>query len=483
MHCRGVQTAAPSDGAAIGHLAKEGQWLHALHYFAEAKTQQGSVAMASCRGAIRACKQAAAWDWALATLGAAKTDPACAAAALVACRNRNKWIRSASLLMDMFSLAMKVDIASCTAAASAASDAGCWSRALSILCNAAASRLVLDEKSFLTTYQLLQQSGKDALNMILDFEELTSAQFATFMPWALASMGTSSPEEMHRAMAEAAATIRHGALDPTSLASLWWSSSMMGATNPSFVSTLSTHARRQVHEFRFQELLMVLWGACGSAKDQEVQIVFQREVAERLYKFDWASLPKRMQVARALDTLGSLWACAFSGTLTVNARSRIRAELLRFGGLLDRIQGTYFPKTPGGLRPLHDDMQPAVVFDAWDRVVLFKPADYEVHDENSDLPQVSMFMSAMFCNKLPILYDDELGHGFLHRLDVPSSGLILAAKSFEAYYDLQVHQSITQVVERSARCFLPSADPKFLHYCERRCYSTCPVPFSAISIG
>ena len=28
--------------------------------------------------------------------------------------------------------------------------------------------------------------------------------------------------------------------------------------------------------------------------------------------------------------------------------------------------------------------------------------------------------------------------GFLHRLDVPSSGLILAAKSFRSYYDLQV---------------------------------------------
>lgn len=29
--------------------------------------------------------------------------------------------------------------------------------------------------------------------------------------------------------------------------------------------------------------------------------------------------------------------------------------------------------------------------------------------------------------------------GFLHRLDVPSSGLILAAKSFRSYYDLQAH--------------------------------------------
>merc|ERR1712032_368388 len=28
-------------------------------------------------------------------------------------------------------------------------------------------------------------------------------------------------------------------------------------------------------------------------------------------------------------------------------------------------------------------------------------------------------------------------HGFLHRLDVPSSGLVLVAKTYEAYYDLQ----------------------------------------------
>lgn len=33
---------------------------------------------------------------------------------------------------------------------------------------------------------------------------------------------------------------------------------------------------------------------------------------------------------------------------------------------------------------------------------------------------------------------NQLCRGFLHRLDVPSSGLILAAKSFQSFYDLQV---------------------------------------------
>lgn len=37
-----------------------------------------------------------------------------------------------------------------------------------------------------------------------------------------------------------------------------------------------------------------------------------------------------------------------------------------------------------------------------------------------------------------ILDDADSDFGFLHRLDVPSSGLILAAKTYAAYYDLQL---------------------------------------------
>ncbi|CAE7592221.1 EMB2654 [Symbiodinium sp. CCMP2456] len=447
MQSGGVRASAPSDTAAIGHLAREGQWLQALQYFAKVQMQQSSVEATSCCGAIRACQQASTWDWALAALSAGR-DAACNAAALGACRNGRQWIRSASLLMEMLTFAVKLDIASRTSAASAASAAGEWSRALSLLCHAATSRAVLDEKSFLITYQLLRQAGQEALGLVLDVEELAdSAQFVSFMPWALASMGGgSSAEDIHGAMAEAAAAIRHEAPTPMALASLWWSASMLGVISPSFARTLSKYARQQVDAFRFGELLMVLWGACGSAKDQQVQLAFQREAADRLDKLDWASLPRPMQIAWTLDCLGSLWACTFSRTLTADAHHRIRAALLRFGGMLDRIQETVVPKTPGSQRLVHDDSQPAIVLDASDSAVLFKPADYEVHDENSDLPQLSCFMSAMFCNKLPILHDEEHEHGFLHRLDVPSSGLILAAKSFECYYDLQVQLVTGQIL-------------------------------------
>ena len=40
----------------------------------------------------------------------------------------------------------------------------------------------------------------------------------------------------------------------------------------------------------------------------------------------------------------------------------------------------------------------------------------------------------------PILRDEEVNYGFLHRLDVPSSGLILTAKSYEAYWSLRLQR-------------------------------------------
>ena len=52
---------------------------------------------------------------------------------------------------------------------------------------------------------------------------------------------------------------------------------------------------------------------------------------------------------------------------------------------------------------------------------------------------LSGFAQAMFQRQ--ILYDELHQRGFLHRLDVPSSGLILVALSYKAYYDLQFQLS------------------------------------------
>ena len=71
-----------------------------------------------------------------------------------------------------------------------------------------------------------------------------------------------------------------------------------------------------------------------------------------------------------------------------------------------------------------------------DRSVLFKPPGWEVYGGHVE-SQLSDFVKASFGNA-PIFYDVQHNFGFLHRLDVPSSGLILVAKTYEAFYDMQV---------------------------------------------
>ena len=39
-------------------------------------------------------------------------------------------------------------------------------------------------------------------------------------------------------------------------------------------------------------------------------------------------------------------------------------------------------------------------------------------------------------------FDPDHDFGFLHRLDVPSSGLVLVAKTYKAYYDLKLQLNV-----------------------------------------
>ena len=71
-----------------------------------------------------------------------------------------------------------------------------------------------------------------------------------------------------------------------------------------------------------------------------------------------------------------------------------------------------------------------------DCAVLLKPADWEVYGGHTKR-QLSSFVKEQF-GRAPIFDDSNHFRGFLHRLDVPSSGLILVTKTYEAHYNLQV---------------------------------------------
>ncbi|CAK9113906.1 Ribosomal large subunit pseudouridine synthase D (23S rRNA pseudouridine(1911/1915/1917) synthase) (rRNA pseudouridylate synthase D) (rRNA-uridine isomerase D) [Durusdinium trenchii] len=80
------------------------------------------------------------------------------------------------------------------------------------------------------------------------------------------------------------------------------------------------------------------------------------------------------------------------------------------------------------------DPPEALHFD--EKLMIFKPSGWEVEN-----PSGSSSLCAFLIRILgprPIFQDARATFGFLHRLDVPSSGLILAACSYESYYDLRV---------------------------------------------
>jgi len=70
--------------------------------------------------------------------------------------------------------------------------------------------------------------------------------------------------------------------------------------------------------------------------------------------------------------------------------------------------------------------------------VVLKPRGWEVDGKGSapnDGELLSSFVQSLYPqDQFPLVYDTDCDHGFIHRLDIPSSGLILMGTSFEGLY-------------------------------------------------
>ncbi|CAL1137760.1 unnamed protein product [Cladocopium goreaui] len=124
---------------------------------------------------------------------------------------------------------------------------------------------------------------------------------------------------------------------------------------------------------------------------------------------------------------------------------RVRSAVHQF--LLQEIV-PQFDELGGDLLPLastsasQEAEDPKINMDLGDRLVIYKPPGWEVDTTISPGPSSGRLLSAFLRDVLPL---GSLGashqFGFLHRLDLPSSGLILVAKSHQAFYDLQLQLS------------------------------------------
>merc|ERR1719428_2168790 len=90
---------------------------------------------------------------------------------------------------------------------------------------------------------------------------------------------------------------------------------------------------------------------------------------------------------------------------------------------------------------------PRIVLDLPGMAVLFKPPGWEVDDEDvrPNGKWLSRFLQATY-PRSAVARDQAHAFGMVHRLDVPSSGLILTGTSYEGHYDLKWQIDTLKVV-------------------------------------
>ena len=279
--------------------------------------------------------------------------------------------------------------------------------------------------------------------------------------WCLATLARLSPvyrdpealESVHREVCRA---IAQKELSCHELVVVAWSFCMLGLRSKA--GGLGT--AQTVAAFEDRDLMLLAWvlGATATASVKELQAV-QEEMCRRLELLELPLTLRHMPIKtlRGLlrDALGALWSYSRCSLSSSRFREVLQRKLKGLGGLLDGSPSESEPSyvTPrrrrkralqrgGRLSPGSGPRIKAELAECW---VVFKPCGWEVHDRNVENQVASCLQ--IHGKGRPITFDSSHDFGFLHRLDVPSSGLLLAAKSYEAFYNFKF-QLAAGMIER-----------------------------------
>ena len=242
--------------------------------------------------------------------------------------------------------------------------------------------------------------------------------------WGLASLGVSDAHVIHDAAKDVIENWS-SSLSATDLARCWWSAAMLGIQGEWLkVSDVQPDGQlwKQISS-NLDDLNMALTGLVMSPK-LSLMLDAQASVEQLLRRRDLHELRFDRQ---GKDLLAILFSCAMAGCLSLRLRRVAQILMRQVGFLLDK--GNRVDLRTTGLEG-H-----LLASSKGDRCVLVKPAGWEVYGGHVNHQLIDLVKQSM---PSPIFFDAQHNFGFLHRLDVPSSGLILIARNYEAFYDLQV---------------------------------------------
>eukprot|EP00439_Symbiodinium_sp_Y106_P074485 s829_g14.t1 len=336
-----------------------------------------------------------------------------------------------------------------------------------------------------------------------------SAQGLANLAWAFAAAPQSSSrsseerafrrkvEELFRAVAETSrpklqAACEQDAFNVQEMSNLAWAFAKAGIEAPELFAALAAAAHPRLEEFTTQNLCNFAWafaslsvsagpgaGASGVLEGVAVEaakrisdfnlqglsnLVFEllaKELTRRLEAADvnLLSEPEVTDIVR--NALGVVWAQHFAhGAEVKNLVEKVKPKLRELGRRMDRAAVAVQERGEGEeSSEVHGKEElcmpvPTVVLQRSDCLVIQKPPGWQVDQEKLGIEpklgeprRLTSFVHHILSPSCwPLLADTEAGCGFVHRLDAPCSGLILLAKTYEAYYDLLLQMNSGQMV-------------------------------------
>ena len=259
---------------------------------------------------------------------------------------------------------------------------------------------------------------------------------------------------------------------PQEISSIAWALVKLNASSKPVMDILVAHSQNLIVNFNPQNVTNFCWAlAVESLADCDLWPCLRSFVVGRLKEFKSQELSNLcwsfavvqshsdcLMVADALEPcsdirglLAMTWAL---NHLQVSERNleTVRAVLRNHGQKLDAQHDVQFPSLslPPAVGHEHELIQedngivsPHISLELLDRLVVSKPPGWEVEEtsvKGGPSRNLCSFLQSLGRSRQArsrILHDSSHHYGFIHRLDIPSSGLILASKSYEAFYDLQ----------------------------------------------
>ncbi|CAK9098822.1 Pentatricopeptide repeat-containing protein At5g02860 [Durusdinium trenchii] len=443
LRAAGLQADLISASACVSAAAASSKWWYSLSCLAALESKSLSTTVHACSSACSSCKS---WEHALMLLQTLRRGAnVIAYNAVMGCESsEHAWPQALFLYASLHHQRLTADATSYNTLTSTCSSALLWRSAISFL----------SESSEVMAYDSALQACLNAgevdrgLDVLWQSEELRSP---VSLLWALSVLAVSDRQVLHEATRAAARSWRGGGSRPRDAAIFLYSSALLGAEGPA-----QGRAMEVVRESELDLDLLVIAAsgtaaaACGIS---ESGVRFFRSVARQAWRHaqellitDHSSTSRDGRGswcfdAAGLKLLGIIFACQQAECLETWFYSTLRRLFSTAAGRLDSELPLAAPAdvTEGAASP-----SAQLVADGQDHAVFYKPPGWEVYGGHNQLQLVDA--AQRLFGRRRLFEDVGHHHGFLHRLDVPSSGLVVLAKSYVAFYELQVDLHAGRVV-------------------------------------